>query len=732
MAGKKSTRTASGDFITGRVIAFLDRYPNEAFKAQELARRLSLTGRDQYQALLDTLHSLASEKLIKREGNKRYSAVREVKEVSGILRVTKQGFGFVQPDDPAAGEVFVSQRSMGTALDGDTVLVSLFAKPVRTKGKETAADRLAEGEVVRIMKRARTTVVGRLTKTRNFFFVRPDDARLPRDIYVPKAFLNGARNGSKVVVKLEPWESEHVNPEGAVIEVLGQAGDPGAELLSVARSFGLETDFPADVLREAAKFPDEVPAEEARMRRDCRSLICFTIDPEDAKDFDDAVSLEELPDGNHHLGVHIADVSHYIRESSALDTEALRRGTSVYLVDGVIPMLPEKLSNGLCSLQPRRDRLTYSVFMTLTPRGALQDYEIVKSIINSKRRFTYEEVQGIITSGSGDFADVIARMHALSRLLTKKRMREGSIDFETAEAKFRLAEDGYPIEIIRKLRLDAHRLVEEFMLMANRTVAKHVAAMVEAGKKAPFIYRVHDKPDQGKLKDLAAFVSHFGHSLDPDSVKPKDLQRLLEEVRGTEEEFVINDVAIRSMAKAVYSEKNIGHFGLAFRYYTHFTSPIRRYPDLMVHRLLDEYARTMSDQRREFLAGRLPDVCLVCSETERKAVEAERESVRIKQIEYMDRHIGDELEGIISGVTNFGLFIEVNDLLIEGLVRVRDMEDDYYIHDEKNYALIGRNTGKRFRLGDRVTVQVVHVDLENREIHFSIVGEAGGRTRRRS
>ncbi len=664
---------------------------------------------------------MLSEHTIEREHGKRYRLTREVHEVSGTLRMTKQGFGFVQPDDPSVEEVFVGQRYLGPSLDGDTVLVSLFAKPLHRTHDIKREERLAEGEVIKILKRARTTVVGKITKDKNFFFLKPDDAKLPRDIYIPKAFLKGARRGNKVVVRLESWDSEHVNPEGKVIEILGDAGEPRVELLSVARAFDLHTEFQKEVVRETEKFSEAIPAEEINRRLDCRSLLCFTIDPEDAKDFDDAVSLEELPDGLIRVGVHIADVSHFVTEGTALDAEALRRGTSVYLVDGVIPMLPEKLSNNLCSLQPMKDRLTYSVFMHLTTRGVVQDYQIVKSAIRSKHRFTYEEVQQIIETGHGEFHETIGKMHKLSKTLTSKRIKEGSIDFESAEAKFRFEADGYPIEILKKVRLDSHRLIEEFMLLANKTVAKHVAAMAESGKKNPFIYRVHGKPDPGKLKDLSLFVSHFGHKLDSAEIKPKDLQRLLNEVRGSDEEYIINEVAIRSMAKAIYSEKNIGHFGLSFKYYTHFTSPIRRYPDLMVHRLLNEYFRGMSEARRDYYTSRLPDVCLQCSETERKAVEAERESIKIKQIEYMDRHIGDELEGIISGVVNFGLFVEINDLLIEGLVRVREMGDDYYVFDDKNYALIGRHTGKRYRLGDKVTVQVVNVDLENREIHFAII-----------
>jgi len=450
-----------------------------------------------------------------------------------------------------------------------------------------------------------------------------------------------------------------------------------------------------------------------------RDLVCFTIDPEDAKDFDDAVSLELHPDGNYLLGVHIADVSHYVGENSSLDEEALKRGTSVYLADEVIPMLPEKISNNICSLRPHEDRLTYSAMLTVTPRGTVKDYKIEKSVIHSKRRFTYEEVQRIIETGNGAHAETISLMHRMSQILYKKRIKEGSVDFESVETKFRFDESGKPTEIIKKIRLDAHRLVEEFMLLANQVVAKHIGLQRKEEDIRPFIYRVHDKPDPNKLRDLASFVEHLGYSLNiSGAVTSRTMQKLLDDVRGTEEENVINEVAIRAMAKAIYSETNIGHFGLGFRYYTHFTSPIRRYPDLVVHRLLHAYHHKLPHNRRKSFLKDLPDICKQSSDMERVAMEAERESVKVMQVEYMKRHLGEEFHAIISGVTNFGMFVEITDLLVEGLIRVRDMKDDYYLYDEKHYALTGRHKRKRYRLGDKVAVQVVRVDTEEREIDF--------------
>jgi ribonuclease R len=515
------------------------------------------------------------------------------------------------------------------------------------------------------------------------------------------------------------WESRQLNPEGEITEVLGRAGEVSAEMAGVAREFQLSLRFPREVVEEAGRFDAAIAPQEIKKRADLRDLLCFTIDPEDAKDFDDAVSLRSLPDGNLELGIHIADVSHFVTPGSALDREALRRGTSVYLANDVIPMLPERLSTDLCSLRPRVDRLAFSALIILTPKGAVKSSRTTKSVIHSKRRFTYEEVQRIIESGKGDHAATIREMRELSATLLANRMKAGSIDFESVETKFRFDQHGKPVEIVKKQRLDAHRLVEEFMLLANQVVAQAVGLVRKESQIRPFIYRIHDTPPPGKLTDLAAFVQHLGYSLNTSGgISSRALQKLLNDVRGTEEENVINEVAIRSMAKAVYSDENIGHFGLGFKYYTHFTSPIRRYPDLMVHRLIQEYENAMPLKRRTELAALLPDVCKQSSDRERVAMEAERASVKVMQVEYMRRHVGDTFAAIISGVTNFGFFVEIVDLLVEGLVRVRDLEDDYYVFDEKRYALIGRRTKKRYRLGDHVNIRVVRVDPEERQIDF--------------
>jgi ribonuclease R len=712
-----------------KILTFLSQDPRMKVGLKDLARHLKVKGKEEYRALRALIEDLDRRGVIavdergrigyvaERSGTK--GAAQGTRKVVGQLFMTKRDFGFVHVAE-TGDEIFVGARFLRNALHGDTVAVVPFARPVRRR--RDGDERRPEGEIVEIIKRGLTTVTGTLEQTRHFFFVVPDDERIARDIYVAREDAMHAQHGDKVVVQLHPWEDEHVNPEGKVIEVLGPAGDARVEVMSVARTFNLPLAFPQGVLHEAEQLPGTLTEEDLRDRLDYRSKVTVTIDPEDAKDFDDAVSYEPLPGGLVRLGVHIADVSHYVREGSALDQEALARGTSVYMVNEVIPMLPERLSNDLCSLRPGVDRLTYSAIMDVDRDGKVVDYAIARSVIHSARRFTYEEVQRIIEQGKGEFAEVILPLHKLSQTLLKRRRRNGSIDFDTGEAKFRFDASGLPAQIIKKIRLDSHRLIEECMLLANKTVARHIGAVrSEAGAK-PFLYRVHDLPDPSRLTDLANFVKQFGYALNvKDGVSSKDLQRLLDKVEGTEVENVIHEVALRSMAKAVYSDKNIGHFGLAFKYYTHFTSPIRRYPDLVVHRLLDAYAKGRNGDYVERMRKSLPFIADQSSERERVAMEAERMSVKVMQVEYMKRHIGDEFDGVIAGVTKFGMFVEINDLLVEGLVRIAELADDYYLFDEKHYSLRGRSAGKTYRLGDAVRVQVVSVKPEEREIDFSIV-----------
>lgn len=716
--------------IKKKLLGFLSENPSQAFTLKELVKHLKITAKDEYSQLRTLVDELDRKGIIQSDERGRIAYVKQKKVKSekrgspsnrlvGTLSVTRRGFGFVKLDGTDT-EVFISEKFLGTALHGDKVVIALLAQPMRRRGRNDQDK--AEGEVVEIVERRTSTIVGTLQRSRNFFFVKPDDERISRDVYVSAEDAKQAQHGDKVVVKLFPWDDPAQNPEGTIIETLGRSGDARVEVLSVARSFGLPMSFPPAVEHESNALSDVVSASDIATRLDLRPVVCVTIDPEDAKDFDDAVSFEPLKNGNYRLGVHIADVSHYVKEGSVLDAEALLRGTSVYMVNEVIPMLPERLSNNICSLRPNVDRLTYSVLMEVTKSGKIEQYQIAKTVIHSARRFTYEEVQAIIERGKGELSDMLLPLHAFTQLLTAQRRKKGSIDFDTGEAKFKFDAQGFPSAIIKKTRLDAHRLVEECMLLANKIVAEHIGKVRKEEHEKPFIYRVHDVPDPSRLEDLGNFVKQFGYSLDTKhGVSALQLQKLLDKVKGSEVETVINEVALRSMAKAVYSEKNIGHFGLAFKYYTHFTSPIRRYPDLVVHRLLHEYEQGMGAGRRAGMAKQLPAICKQSSDRERVAAEAERESVKVMQVEYMKRHLGDEFEGVISGVTTFGMFVEINDLLVQGLIRVRDLEDDYYLFDEKRYQLKGRSRGKVYRLGDTVRVRVVSVNPETREIDFAVV-----------
>lgn len=700
-----------------------------------------MKGKDEYRSLRELIDELERRGILEADERGRFRmAPRQAetvkksttgpRQLTGTLHMNRRGFGFVTVEG-LEEDVYIAPRNLHTALHGDVVAVVPFARSA-SRGKKTDENR-TEGEVAGIVTRTVTTVTGRLEASTTSCFVVPDDERFTRDIYVSREDAARAKPGDKVVVRLMEWTDEHLNPEGEITEVLGIAGDARVEVLSVARTFGLPPSFPADVEREAHALPGTIAPADLTGRVDYRGRTVVTIDPEDAKDFDDALSWERIDDATVRLGVHIADVSHFVREGSLLDREAYARGTSVYMVNEVIPMLPERLSNDLCSLRPASDRLTYSVFMDVDGHGTVVRHEIVKSVIHSTRRFTYEEVQKILEAGKGEHADLLLPLFALSKLLLKKRRRNGSLDFDTGEAKFTFDAEGLPSQIIKKTRLDAHRLVEECMLLANQTVARHIGGVKRESEAKPFLYRVHDLPDPGKLRELGTFVRQFGYALDAkNGVSSRELQKLLDKVEGSEVENVINEVALRCMAKAVYATKNIGHYGLAFTHYTHFTSPIRRYPDLIVHRLLEEYALGVQGARLEQIRAALPDIARQSSDRERVANEAERASVKVMQVEYMKRHVGDEFAGVITGVTNFGIFVEINDLLVEGMIPVRELTDDYYLYDEKHYALRGRSRGKVYRLGDHVSIKVLSVDAEGRKIDFALVEQAEpkGRSKR--
>lgn len=694
------------------VKSYFRKHPSITIKAKELSKHLGINKPHEYAQLKAILHGLEKDGFLSKRG-KRYSLVIEIEgRLIGQLDIVSGGnFGFVTLENSKLKDIYVSEKNLGTAFHGDTVEVSLFAKQ---RGKNL------EGQIIEILKRRKEEITGVLRKTKSFYFVIPDDESIHRDIYISKDNLGKAADGDKVVVGSIEWKSPLLNPEGVVKEILGKAGSYDAEIAALAKEFKLRYKFENAVLKEANDISSEIPADELEKRLDLRAEDIITIDPETAKDFDDAVSINKDEDGNYIIGIHIADVAHFIDLDSEIYREAALRATSVYFVGKVIPMLPEKLSNNVCSLVPAEDRLTFSVIAKLTPRGKLLDYKIAKTVINSKRRFTYEEVQKIIDEGKGEFFEQIYHLNKLASTLRKKREIAGSINFSSAEVEFVLNDEGKPVDVKMRKSDESHALIEEFMLLANKIVATHIIKISENKTQIPFVYRIHDVPDVTKLYEFAGFVRTFGYSFDPENGKiAKQFQYLFSQVKDTGEETIVNEVAIRSMAKAEYSTDNIGHFGLAFNNYTHFTSPIRRFPDLLVHKIL--FNQLSGKKSYLFKKVELQGLCEHSSEQERNAVNAERQSVKIKQLEYLRDKIGHIFQGVITGVTNFGMFIQISETGAEGLVRLRDMDDDYYIFDEKGFSLLGEVTNKIYRLGDKVEVKLIRINEEKRGIDLSLL-----------
>lgn len=680
----------------------------KAHRASEIARELDITDDDQFELFNRLLDEMTEEGVIlPAKGRRRFRYNPPGDNVIGTLQMNARGFGFVSIEGRTE-DIFVNPDNVKNALDGDTVRIRIFSGRKR-KGKKSE-----EAEIIQIVERKRTQTAGTFVQKGDFAFVDSDDQRLTRDIYVPNDAFNGATNGDKVVVSIDRFDENKPSPEGRILKVIGKSGTSDAEILSLAISQGTKIDFPEPVLKESEAISETVSEEEIQRRLDLREKQIFTIDPEDAKDFDDAIHIESLSNGNYELGVHIADVSHYVKPDTAIDAEALERATSIYLVDRVIPMLPEKLSNKVCSLRPHEEKLAYSCIMEVTPEGRVVNHQIRETVIRSQHRFTYEQAQELIDGKNHEhflFND-LQRAQQLARTLTRNRYQEGSVDFDTPEIKVILDEKGHPIRLERKQRQFANRLIEEFMLLANQTVAGHIGKD-EQGPR-PFVYRIHERPDAERIQNLAEYVKAFGHKLPlkGGNVESRELNSFLQRIKDKPEAPVIEQAALRSMAKAIYSTQNIGHYGLGFKYYSHFTSPIRRYPDLIVHRLLKKYNKGGSGANASLLAQH----CEHCSEREKAASEAERESIRLKQVEYMLDHVGDRFEGVVSGVTNFGVFVELGDLLIEGLVHVSEMSDDYYKYEEESYQLTGEDTGRAIRIGDTVEVVVTEVDIENRQI----------------
>lgn len=700
--------------IREKIMEFINSKDYKPMIKEEILVRFGIDygSRKEFYKILD---SLEKEGLLIKTINERYAPINNEYLVVGVLEGHERGYGFVVPDDKDRDDIFIPAENMAGAMHGDRVVANILSKSWN--------GRRAEGEIIRILQRENQFIVGTFEESKNFGFLIPDDQRIAYDIFIPKSSFNNAKNRQKVVVEITRWPEPRRNPEGKVVEILGYLGEKGTDILSIIRQFKLPEEFPEQVQEEAASIGQEISEKDLEGRVDLRHLKTFTIDEADAKDLDDAVSIQVLENGNYSLGVHIADVSHYVKEGSYLDKEALNRGNSVYLIDRVVPMLPKELSNGICSLNPNEDRLTLSVIMEIDRDGNVVNHQIEEAVINSKARLIYDDVSDYLEKDDEEAKEKLKdllieldHMKDLAKTLYEKRDKRGSIDFDFPETYISLDENGYPVEIGKIERRIANRIIEEFMLVTNETVAEEYF-----WAEIPFLYRIHEEPAQEKLSDFAKFIHNFGYRLKGKEIHPKELQMLTKEIKGKKEEIVISTLLLRSLKKAKYSSQPDVHFGLASRYYSHFTAPIRRYPDLVIHRIIKENLKgRLTPNRQEYLEGVLPDIADHTSMTERRAEEAEREVEDMKKAQYMSDKIGEKYEGIISSLTNFGIFVQLENT-IEGLVHFRNMLDDYYNFDEDNYYIIGERTGRIYRLGDVVKVEVVGADPLRRNIDFNLV-----------
>lgn len=713
MARKKKNRNSSTRInkkeLVRNIINVFNENAEKTFNYKQMATLLNVKAESQRIFINQLMYELLEEEFLVEISRGKFKLNSRGGYIEGVIE--RQGVKtYLVPDD--GGEhVFIPERKTNHAFLNDRVKVFLYA---RRKGQ------MPEGEVVEIVKRAKDTFVGILEVLDNFAFLISDNKSLTNDIFIPKNKLNGGKNGQKAVVRLTEWMPNMKNPVGEVIDVLGEKGNNTTEMHAILAEFGLPYKYPEAVEAAANLIDAGITPEEVAKRIDMRKVTTFTIDPRDAKDFDDALSLRKLEDGAWEVGVHIADVTHYVRPGSIIDKEAIERATSVYLVDRTIPMLPEHLSNGICSLRPNEEKLTYSVIFKMNDNAEVLHYQIAKTVICSDRRFTYEEAQQIIETGEGEFKEEMLTMDRLAKVLRENRFKAGAIAFDRVEVRFEIDDTGKPVSVFFKEQKDANKLVEEFMLLANKTVATHVGKPGRGLKPKTFVYRIHDVPNPEKLNNFSVFIKRFGYNLKTSGKNTSvsgAINHLLDEVQGKKEQNLIETLAVRAMAKAIYSTENMGHYGLAFDYYTHFTSPIRRYPDMMVHRLLERYA----DGGRSVNANEFEGYCKHSSDMEQLASNAERASIKYKQVEFMGEHVGETFDGVISGVTEWGIYVELTSNKCEGMIPIRDLDDDYYTFDDKNYCLVGRRYHRRYQLGDELTVKVAKANLDKKQLDFALV-----------